>query len=169
MAKKGQLSKFKPEFCQKIVDYFRIEQPYREHKDKNGKIQLIPTVFPCIEDFADSIGVVDETLVNWTKDKFNKGLLDGANATFFTAYTRAKALQKAQLIKGAQSGAYNNNFSIFLAKNAMGMSDEVTIHTPDSTNMVEIKKDIAKMSNDAVDQALQDKIFSQGNTKKSKK
>lgn len=167
MAKEGQLTKFKPQYCQEIVDFFVREQPYREHEDDKGKIQLIPERMPFFEDFAMLIGVDVTTLLAWVNDTRNekskyKGPVRMADktqmVTFSQAYAYAKHLQKKQLIEGAVAGAYAPQFSIFLAKNITDMKDEQIIHTPDMPK-IPIKGDIEKMTAEAIDQALNSKVF----------
>ncbi len=120
----GAPTKFLPEYCQAIVDYFTVDEVFREHADKNGKIQLLPIHFRMFEKFAASIHVSDDTVVEWTKHPEYMGQVNGEEMSFSSAYTRAKQLQKAILAQGAMSGAFAPQFSIFLAKNITDWKDK---------------------------------------------
>ena len=159
MGKAGQPTKWKPRFNQDIIDFFTVDEPYREHEDDKSKIQLIPAILPLFENFAHKIGVNGDTLVEWAKEE-NKKKYPG----FSAAYARAKQLQQAQLVQGAIAGAYAPQFSIFLAKNITNMRDESTLLTPDIPKTA-IKGDIEKMTAEAIDQALANRLLDQKNKK----
>lgn len=127
--KSGQPTKFKPEYCQQIVDYFRVSEVFREHSDDKGKIQLLPIHFKMFEKFADEIRVNGDTIVEWTKHPEYLGIVDGEKVPFSAAYTRAKELQKTILAQGAMSGAFAPQFSIFLAKNITDWKDKQEVET----------------------------------------
>ncbi len=131
-------AKWRPEYNKKIVEFFQVEEPFREHMDDKGKVQLLPTILPLFENFANNIGVSDDALVQWAKEE-NKKKYPG----FQAAYLRAKELQRAQIIQGAMSGSYNNNFSIFLAKNVTNMKDTQVIEGGDPANPIHIKSDFS--------------------------
>lgn len=59
-------TKYRPEYCQKIIEYFSVD-PYSKHVDADGNHTGLPPKAPCIERFADSIGVVKSTLYEWAK------------------------------------------------------------------------------------------------------
>lgn len=113
MNPEGRPTKYKPEYCQDMLDYFNIA-PYTVDKSEKGR-QEVPNDLPLFEGFAAHIGVHRETLINWTKE----------HPQFFDAYKQAKELQKKILIVNALRGNYNNTFSIFTAKNITDMRDEV--------------------------------------------
>jgi len=122
----GRPSSWKPEYNEAIVKFFERERPYREHFDTKGHMQPIPERLPFFEDFARSIGVDDTTLVNWAKE--DKAAMEREEVSkypgFFAAYSHAKHLQKRQIVEGAMVGAYNPQFSIFLAKNVTDLRDK---------------------------------------------
>lgn len=88
--------KYKEEYCQEMLNYFHTYAGY-----------------PTFELFADSIGVIDETLRNWCESYPN----------FATAYARCKNIQKGKLVDGALVEKYNSNFAKFVAVNCHGMKE----------------------------------------------
>jgi hypothetical protein len=116
--KPGQPTKYRPEYCQEILDYFGILPTYITKKTtitKSGG-EITEDVeransLPTIEGFANKLGVTTATIVNWTKD----------NEEFLSAYTRAKAMQKDILIQNGMKGLYNPQFAQFVATNCTDM------------------------------------------------
>lgn len=90
-------NKYKDEYCQGMIEFFRNDE-----------------VYPSFELYADSIDVSDETLRNWCK----------THPEFGTAYQRCQNIQKGKLITGALAGRLNPTFSQFVAKNCHGMKDK---------------------------------------------
>lgn len=128
MAKAGRKTKYKREYCKKIIEFFDVE-PFEdielEHYDvKTGKIKWkdikrMPRKLPTLVQFARSIGVDYTTVYNWQKkghSSFQK--------QFFDAYTRAKELQKDFIIQNGLQGLYNSDFTKFVAKNITDMKDK---------------------------------------------
>ena len=118
--KGGRPTKYKPEYCQDMIDYFR---------NHSG--------FPTFEHFAvEGCDVHPETLINWAE----------SHEDFFEATKKAKAIQKHRLCEGAFSGELNPTFSIFFAKNNCGMVDKQEVKAdlqlggPILTNIIETKK-----------------------------
>ena len=126
-------TKCKPEHNQAIVELFTLQDPYKIIYDVKGKAQYIPVRLPFFEDFAESIGVDDDTIGTWSKVE-NEKKYPG----FHSAYMRAKELQERQIIEGGMVGAYNPQFSIFLAKNITRLRDVSKLeHSgPDGQNFV---------------------------------
>ncbi len=62
----GAPTKYKPEYCQRIIEFFCVD-PYKKHVDENGNATDFPPKAPCIEGFADSLGVEKKTIYNWSK------------------------------------------------------------------------------------------------------
>ncbi len=59
-------TKYRPEYCQRIIDFFSID-PYEKYVDENGNVTDLPPKAPTIERFADSLGVVKQTVYDWSK------------------------------------------------------------------------------------------------------
>ena len=114
--------KYKPEYCEKMLEYFsqpptRVE--YWRRYDKEGNIleekpMVVPNEYPTFESFAASIGVTTRTLLNWCEE----------NHRFSHYYARARELQKGKLITNTLSGFYNPQFAKFEAINNHGMTEK---------------------------------------------
>lgn len=118
----GAPTKYKKEYCEKVIDFFRIE-PYETKIQKeffsdgsirSEKVVIIPTKFPTFQDFADSIGVHIDTLNEWCKK----------HEEFSEAYARAKQLQEKIWLINGMNGQYNSQFAIFFGKNCLGYKDK---------------------------------------------
>lgn len=117
----GQPTKYKPEYCQQLIDYFSIEplEIIREQEitdAEGGKYisRRLPQRFPWFEGFARKIGVHRNTLKNWCAE----------HPEFAEAYDTAKDLQREFLVDIGLSGATSASFAIFTMKNVCGWRDE---------------------------------------------
>lgn len=117
----GQPTKYKPEYCQQLIDYFSIEplEIIREQEitdTEGGKYvsRRLPRRFPWLEGFARKIGVHRNTLKNWCAE----------HPEFAEAYDTAKDLQREFIVDVALSGAAPASFAIFTMKNVCGWRDE---------------------------------------------
>ena len=84
----GRPSKYKPEYCKQLIEYF--SKPLFEVAD--GK--QVARLFPTFTRFATMVGVNIETLRRWERK----------NQEFAVAYQQAKASQESILVEGAMSG-----------------------------------------------------------------
>jgi len=121
----GRPSKYKKEYCEKIMEFFS-KPPYEEveikHYNKDGRVikketKRKPNDLPFLSEFARRIDVSHRTLERWTK----------THKEFCRAYKDAKELQKAFLITNGLLGLYNPTFAIFTAKNITDMRDKKNI------------------------------------------
>lgn len=117
----GQPTKYKPEYCQQLIDYFSIEplEIIREQEitgTEGGKYvsRRLPQRFPWFEGFARKIGVHRNTLKSWCAE----------HPEFAEAYDTAKDLQREFIVDVALSGAAPPSFAIFTMKNVCGWRDE---------------------------------------------
>lgn len=117
----GQPTKYKPEYCQQLIDHFSIEplKIVAEQKiigPEGGKYvsRRLPQRFPWFEGFARKIGVHRNTLKNWCAE----------HPEFAEAYETAKDLQREFIVDVALSGAAPPSFAIFTMKNVCGWRDE---------------------------------------------
>lgn len=122
MAKIGRPTKYKPEYCQQIIDYFNVEPQQTTYKKtyyadgtlKSEEPVVLAEQFPTLQGFAHEIGVDVDTLLNWTKK----------HDEFFGAYTRAKELQEKIWLINGMGGLYNSQFAQFFGKNCLGYKDK---------------------------------------------
>lgn len=63
---RGAPTKYKPEYCQRIIEFFSGD-PYQRFPDENGKPTYLPPKLPTIERFADSLSVHKDTIYEWAK------------------------------------------------------------------------------------------------------
>lgn len=117
----GQPTKYKPEYCQQLIDYFSIEPldivQDTEINDPDGSKRIsrrLPQRFPWFEGFARKIGVHRNTLKNWCNE----------HPEFAEAYETAKDLQREFLVDIGLSGTTSASFAIFTMKNVCGWRDE---------------------------------------------
>ena len=116
----GRPTKYLPEYCKRIIDFFNIKPvDITENIDDNGKLHIVckPAEYPTFEKFAFDIGVTPAVMLDWCK----------VHQEFLEAYARAKALQKNILFQNALNGAYDSQFSKFVAVNCHGMKDRSEI------------------------------------------
>ncbi|MGY6154123.1 terminase small subunit [Paraburkholderia graminis] len=118
----GRPSRYRPEYGQMIVEFFRIDLERSVEvvvPGKDGKpVTVTETVvnrFPTLTRFADSLGVSCQTLKNWA----------AAHPDFAHAHARAKGLQASLLIEGGMSGRYESRFVVLASKNLLGWRDRV--------------------------------------------
>lgn len=119
--KPGCPSKYTPDYCKRIVEFFDIE-PYREvevtitHKDGSEytKTELKANDLRFLSAFARSIGVSQDSLHEWAK-KYPE---------FCVALKKAKDLQAEHLITNGLHNTFAQPFAIFTAKNILGWRDK---------------------------------------------
>ncbi len=132
--KVGRPTKYKPEYCDKIIEYFN--QPLYitvevEKMSASGAVKVVKervaNDMPTLEGFAlDICGVAPDKLSKWAE----------ANEDFRQAITAAKGYQKKFLFNHSMKGNYNASFSKFFAINCLGMKDSSHVET-DNTHKVE--------------------------------
>lgn len=140
--------KYLKKYCKMMLDYFNREPTYKEEM-LNGQLKTIEVEkisdLPTFEGFATSIGVCDDTIVNWTKEF----------PEFLATYKICKSYQKYILVQNGLNGNYNSNFAKFVAINATDMvekkeikhSGEIkTINIDEKIN--EIEKNLDDNTND---------------------
>jgi len=125
MAGKGRPSKYRPELCQAILDYFSVEL-YREvteiTTDKKGntteRTVLRANDLPTFGMFAVNVCEVShQTLLTWTE----------THPDFLEAYKKAKTYQENFLMQNALHRRYDTGFACFTAKNIMGWRDKTEV------------------------------------------
>ncbi len=141
----GRPTKYKEEYCDKIIEYFRIEPTKTDYKEEyynNGTLKsktpvITAEIFPTFQGFADELDVSIDTLNEWCK----------VHPEFSEAYTRAKALQERIWLQNAMSGLYNPQFAQFFGKNCLGYKDKQELETKGEQKIVvELQGDVAEWS-----------------------
>lgn len=117
----GRPTKYKPEYCQAIIDFFSIpptrtviETITRKDGSTLEKETQVASDFPTIQGFCFSIDIVKDTLHEWIA-KYPE---------FADAYKRAKELQENLWVQNSIKGLYNPAFTIFTGKNIFGWRDK---------------------------------------------
>lgn len=130
-SKIGRPTKYKPEYCEQLREFFSGE-PCREVIETiSGKnwskeeSKLLPNRFPTFENFAASVNVHVDTLHEWCE----------VYPEFSEAYTYAKNRQKAWLIENGMNGTYNPHFTQFVAKNITDMKDKTEVDLNQSVSV----------------------------------
>lgn len=117
-------TKYKPEYCEMIVDFFDVSNFVY---DSGEGLKLISSSlrFPSFNSFAKSINVDRHTLENWTK----------SNADFLDAYTMARYTQEETINILVMHGLIDKNIAIFWSKAYLKITD-----TDDSFKAREFEK-----------------------------
>ena len=136
----GRPTKYKPEYCQQIIEYFsvdatrEIETAYTNRKGEEwSKTELAANMLMFLSNFASKIGVCRDTLVEWCK----------VHPEFSAAYMRAKEMQKQHLIECGLLGLFNSKFAIFTAKNITTMRDKQEYEHGVTDGLADLMKSIS--------------------------
>ena len=121
----GRPSKYKPEYCEMMEQYFDIE-PYREvtlnRFKKNGDceefIAKVPNALPTVEGFCKLIKIHKDTFYEWCK----------VHDEFSDSHKKAMVYQSEILIQNGLASNYHPVFAIFAAKNLIGWTDKKEIN-----------------------------------------
>jgi hypothetical protein len=130
----GKPTKYRPEYPEKLLEYFESHPLYMEFEEErmsaSGAIKTVRVReagdLPTFEGFALEIGVIHETLIEWSKK----------HPDFSEAYTACKGIQKKFIQTHGTKGRYNANFTKFFAINCLGMRDSSHVET-DNNHKVE--------------------------------
>lgn len=132
----GRPTKYRPEYCQQLLDYFTLD-PYKQLVDEDNNPTGLPPKFPTIERFSESIGVVKNTVYDWAKK----------HTDFSDALKRARDKQKAFLTEAAMAGIYDRTFILFASKNLINWSDHgCTDSIPDLSKIKTFKGKIKRIN-----------------------
>ena len=107
-AKEGRPTKYKPEYCQAIIDYFDVPM-----FDAAGKANTPPYLM----NFAQSIGINTDTLYEWK----------AKHPEFSEAYSIAQEKQKQIVMSHALTGGYNASFAWRMMMNMFGWRERQDI------------------------------------------
>lgn len=122
----GRPTKYKPEFCDKLIEFFDIE-PWEEREIphfKNGEltwtdIKILPLRMPTLRGFAKLIKVGIRTVYEWIDE--NSG---SYQKEFSHAFTYAKDIRKDWLVDVGLSGSAPPASFKFVAVNVTEMRDK---------------------------------------------
>lgn len=112
----GRPTKYKKEYCEGIVNYFKDFEPFEELPieetiDAEGKTtsktKRFPVAPPSLTKYATSIDVSRDTLHEWKKN----------HDEFSDAFAKAKAIYEDVYCDGALLGYYNHGFTALIMKN----------------------------------------------------
>lgn len=123
--KVGRPTKYTPEMCDRIEEYFAKEPTtmvmVQVLNKKTGGLTRIPqevaVELPTLAGFAASIGVHRDTLNEWER----------AHPEFSDAVKRAKCHQERILVANGLSGRYQGALSIFALKNLHDWKDKLDV------------------------------------------
>lgn len=132
-ARRGQPTKYRPEYCERVVKYFQDAKPWRENEVvteyKNGntvtKTERVANPPPFLSRFArEELNVHRDTLYEWAEKHEN----------FSDALKKCGLIVEEFLIENGLIGSYNPAFCIFTAKNLIGWRDRQDIaHSVDTS------------------------------------
>ena len=127
-------SKYKPEYCKKLIEYFN-KPPYEEYTNIGGK-QRWSTDLPTIERFATSIGITKPTYYFWIKHF----------PDFAEAASMANQMQEHILVTNGLHGGYSPGIVSMIAKNRHGYVDKLeTVNENKTTHEIDAQsKEILK-------------------------
>lgn len=119
----GRPTKYKKEYCQGIVDYFKNFEPFEELPIKEtvnddgtttSETKRFPVAPPSLTKYATSIDVSRETLHEWKR----------VHKDFSDAFGKAKAIYEDVYCDGAMLGYYNHGFTALIMKNRFDWADK---------------------------------------------
>lgn len=134
----GRPSKYKPEYCKSIIEFFNVPHTRTEQKiitKKDGTTEVVeitrPNSLPTFERFAFNCDVDMDTLTEWRK----------VHEEFSLSYKKCKQLQREMANDLAMLGYYNPTYTIFFAKNCLDMQDKVITENKNLNAIVSIDLD----------------------------
>lgn len=135
--KKGRPTAYKPEYVEKMLEFFDREPSIDKkipHYDKDGNIKWedikrMANKLPTLIDFAKSINFHPMVVYRWLEK----------HPEFSEAYNMAKEYQKWFLIQNGLDGGYNSLFAKFVLINISDMKDTSKEEKKDGANEVVVK------------------------------
>ncbi len=118
--KVGRPTKYKEEYCDKLLSYFEVafkSKVTKEVASNKGVLEIQEEEaceLPMFADFAHEVGVHVDTLHEWCK----------VHPEFSEAYKKAKSLQENIIVKNGMKGRYNTTFALFALKCNHGWNDK---------------------------------------------
>ena len=116
----GRPSKYRPEYCQQMIEFFQRPLTHTKIKTYTTKAGTVieepievPNELPTLEEFSESIGIWKQNLLEWTK----------IYPDFHAAYVRAKQLFRDFIVKNGITARYDSRFAMFIAVNDTDLKD----------------------------------------------
>lgn len=134
----GAPTKYRPEYCDKIVEFFGVTPTLEEVVKKKLESGII--IFPTFEKFAHEICVTVKTLHEWCKEHIE----------FSQSYERAKQMQKAFLIQCGLNDLYNAGFAKFVAINCTDMRERQEVEHSGGLQVTRVELPAKKAIGEAV-------------------
>lgn len=101
----GRPSKYRPEYCQQMLDYFKSARDIFKKASFGSKGEKEYLEFPTFQGFAAlELGVCTKTLQNWCDE----------DEQFLRTYETCREIQQQILVKGGLTRAYDSNFAKFI-------------------------------------------------------
>jgi len=168
----GRKTKYKPEYCDKLVSFFKDTPPTKEwvaetvrefykdgtEKKKLDKKKMIPNTLPTLLKFAESIGVDYTTVYRWAHKSAPDEDFESFQAEFCKAYKKALKYQKEFLIANGLNGASPSAAYIFTAKNLTDMRDKQEVENKHTIDVESVKK-VEELSEEELQAELQKRLF----------
>lgn len=149
----GRPSKYKSEYCDKILEFFNINHTkilFKTKVLKDGSVlnydEEVAERLPTFERFAVDVGVHIDTLNEWTKNY----------EEFSEAYKKCKNLQKDMLNDLGMRGFYNAAYTQFVAKNITDMKDKTEVDSNSIVKTVYIDSTEKKGYEDHINDAIKE-------------
>ena len=131
----GRPTKYKPEFCQDIIDFFSrplyITKKIKKWIDGKEEVleQDVPNETPFLIKWTEKIGVSHDAPCEWAK----------VHPEFSDALYRAKRLQESFLVELGIKGDHNGFMTFQTLKNVSGWRDEQHLKQQVDVNITQYK------------------------------
>lgn len=143
----GRPTKYKKEYCEMMVNYFRVQPQITKYKKtyfadgtlKSEEEYPVAAMMPTFQSFADKINVTVSTLWEWEQQ----------HEEFSKAYMRAKQLQEHIWLVNGMSNLYNAQFAQFFGKNCLGYKDKQEVESVNTNYNADVDLDLDKFNQNA--------------------
>ena len=143
--KVGRPTKYKPEFCKMMVNWFDRELTQFKNAEKISMGEVITVkeevanTPPMFGQFARKVAKVrHETMIKWCEQY----------PEFHKAYKECKNIQKEWIIMGCLTGYLNSSFGRFTLKNISDWRDNVETHISTDKGGIKLAYSLGQKVND---------------------
>ncbi len=127
---KGRPTKYKREYCQRLIDWFNVDVVMKIVDDPTGKggtsTHFETVRVPSIRGFAASIGVHHDTLYEWAKAVYPDGNTRAGklkHPEFSDALSRAQSIEEALIFEYGMAGRLDRGLAAMYFTNKLGFKD----------------------------------------------